>query len=258
MRRGILSLQRLFLVGVGLILLCYSLVLWANRAGRQETVTLIETTTIQDRLDTAKLRGPNSRFKKDANNDAALFQRHDPTDAITIGFAVTVTGCGSDPITEGAAVLKHSIHLASIHGNVGGRYNYQMYAIYHPDGERCATALEPLGYTLVKRNTPVAVKEIEGEFLRNNIERNGCCGEKELIKLEGEKETLFVAEVLRWTFVLWRTNVSHALKCSQSSFPNPSYYCYLYLLCSLHTDPASRGGPFRPRYPCLETPRRTV
>ena len=99
-----------------------------------------------------------------------------PAADVTIGFAVTVTGCGSDPITEGAAVLKHSIHLASVHGNIGGRYDYQMYAIYHPDGEDCAMPLKDLGYTLVRRETPVAVKDIEGDFLRENIEKNGCCG----------------------------------------------------------------------------------
>jgi hypothetical protein len=103
---------------------------------------------------------------------------------ITIGFAVTITGCGSDPITEGAAVLKHAIHLASVHGNLGGRYDYKMYAIYHPDGYSCAAALEDLGFTLLKRETPVAVKDIQGEFLRENIVKNGCCGEKELVKLE--------------------------------------------------------------------------
>ena len=108
----------------------------------------------------------------------------DTTDATTIGFAVTITGCGKEPITEGAAVLKHSIHLASIHGNLGGTYDYKMYAIYHPSGLKCAKTLEALGYTLVERETPVAVKDIEGEFLRSKIEKNGCCGEKELVKLE--------------------------------------------------------------------------
>jgi len=104
----------------------------------------------------------------------------------TIGFAVTITGCGSDPITEGAAVLMHSIHLASVHGNLGGRYDYQMYAMYHPDGESCAKSLADLGYTLVRRETPVAIQDIEGEVLRTKIANNGCCGEKELVKLEGK------------------------------------------------------------------------
>ena len=206
-RRRILSLQRIFPVCLGLTLLWYGLVLWANRTGKKET-TKVSTATTQERLETTKVRGvrgPKSPFKKDPAKDTSFQQTS--ADAITIGFAVTVTGCGSDPITEGAAVLKHSIHLASIHGNLGGRYSYQMYAIYHPDGERCATPLESLGYTLVKRDTPVAVNEIQGEYLRQNIEKNGCCGEKELIKLEGENAILFV-EVVGWNLSLWLTNVS--------------------------------------------------
>jgi hypothetical protein len=103
---------------------------------------------------------------------------------ITIGYAVTISGCGADAITEGAAVLKHSIHLVSSQGNKGGRYNYKMYAIYHPDAIDCALDLEDLGYTLLKRDTPVAVKDIQGDYLREKIEKNGCCGEKELVKLE--------------------------------------------------------------------------
>lgn len=106
-----------------------------------------------------------------------------PTD-VTIGFAVTVTGCGSDPITEGAAVLKHSIHMSSIHGNLGGRYDYKMYAIYHPEGKKCSEPLKELGYELLMRDTPVQVEDMGGEFLREKIRKNGCCGEKELVKLE--------------------------------------------------------------------------
>jgi hypothetical protein len=107
----------------------------------------------------------------------------EPT-GVTIGWAVSITGCGADSITEGAAVLKHSIHLTTVHGPMGGRYDYKMYAIYHPEGEKCARTLETLGYTLVKRETPVAVADIKGDFLRERIQKNGCCGEKEFIKLE--------------------------------------------------------------------------
>jgi len=102
----------------------------------------------------------------------------------TVAYAVSVTGCGADPITEGGAVLQHSIHRASSRGRLGGRYDYELYAIYHPDAEACALPLQDLGYTLLKRDTPVAVAEIQGDFLRSRIEKNGCCGEKELIKLE--------------------------------------------------------------------------
>jgi hypothetical protein len=67
---------------------------------------------------------------------------------------------------------------------MGGRYDYKLYAIYHPEGEKCAKTLTNLGYTLVERETPVAVENIKGQFLREKIHNNGCCGERELVKLE--------------------------------------------------------------------------
>jgi hypothetical protein len=108
----------------------------------------------------------------------------DVSKTTTIGFFVSVTGCGSDRLVDGAAVLKHSIHLASIHGNLGGRYDYKMHAIYHPDAAACVSILEELGYKLELREVPLRVQDIQGEFLRSRIESNGCCGAKELIKLE--------------------------------------------------------------------------
>ena len=79
-------------------------------------------------------------------------------------------------ILKGAAVLKYSIHQASIYGS--GRYDYKMYVIHHPDAAKCAKSLEDLGYELVERETPVKVEEIEGDYLRSRIEKNGCCGSK--------------------------------------------------------------------------------
>lgn len=103
----------------------------------------------------------------------------------TVAYCISVTGCGPDPITEGGAVLKHSIHRASSRGGtLGGRYDYALFAIVHPQAMACATPLQKLGYTLLVRETPVAVSEIRGDYLRSKIEVNGCCGEKELIKLE--------------------------------------------------------------------------
>jgi hypothetical protein len=69
-----------------------------------------------------------------------------------------------------------------MHGTLGGRYDYELYAIYHPDAEACVRPLEKLGYTLLKRPTPVNVSDIKGDFLRERIESNGCCGLKEICK----------------------------------------------------------------------------
>ena len=94
--------------------------------------------------------------------------------ATTIAYAVSVTGCGTDPLSEGAAVLAHSIHQASVRQKgSNARYDYKMYAIVHPDGMKCGSQLAELGYTVLQRETPVAVKDIEGEFLRTHIEANG-------------------------------------------------------------------------------------
>jgi hypothetical protein len=118
------------------------------------------------------------------STDAAAPATNQKNGIATIAFAVSVTGCGSDPITEGAAVLKHSIHRASVHGSLGGRYDYEMFAIYHPQAQECAEPLEKLGWKLLKREVFVKVSDIKGDYLREKIEKNGCCGEKELIKLE--------------------------------------------------------------------------
>lgn len=113
---------------------------------------------------------PAALLKGAGKSVAAAAQSTLPKDAPTIGYAVSVTGCGSDPLSEGAAVLKHSVHQAS---EAGGRYNYQMYAIVHPEGMSCGSQLGELGYKVLKRETPVAVKDIQGEFLRSRIEKNG-------------------------------------------------------------------------------------
>lgn len=186
-QRKIISLQLLVNACVALIILAYLAAFFAFVPGDSVGRIRVKKPTVEDDHHKLLLEPP----LKVADEQLQEHALHATGEAVQIGFAVTVTGCGSDPITEGAAVLKHSIHLSSVHGNRGGRYDYKMYAIYHPDGEQCALPLKDLGYTLVKRETPVAVKDIEGEFLRQNIEKNGCCGEKELVKLEGKIRYMF-------------------------------------------------------------------
>ena len=126
--------------------------------------------------------------------------RSSSNDPPKIAYAVSLTGCGgafnqttADPnarsfqIAEGAAVLAHSIHRASSRdasSGLGGRYDYELVAIYHPDAEPCVGILRELGYRLIRRDVFVEVEEIQGDFLRETIRSSGCCGEKELIKME--------------------------------------------------------------------------
>ena len=105
---------------------------------------------------------------------------------VVIAYAVSITSCPSSVdagLTDGAAVLSHSIALASSHPS--SRYrNYKLYALVHTDADasRCTGVLRSLGYEIVVVPTPVAVPDIRGAFLREKIVKNGCCGEKELIK----------------------------------------------------------------------------
>jgi hypothetical protein len=129
------------------------------------------------------------------------------TTTTTIGYVVTVTDCGEDgefpfPITEGAAVLYYSIqraHAAAAAAQTDDdaiSYDFKVYAVYHPAAAACAQTLAPLNYTLIQRDTPVAVPDIQGDYLRDHIHANGCCGERELIKLEAWRLTQHALVVL--------------------------------------------------------------
>jgi hypothetical protein len=98
----------------------------------------------------------------------------------TVGYAVTVTDCkpSDTEFFDGAAVLKHSIHLASLNS----KYNYRMYAFVHPDARECSPYLSKLGYEVQIRETPVQVSDINNTQLQRAT-RSGCCGAKEFMKL---------------------------------------------------------------------------
>eukprot|EP00934_Nitzschia_sp_Nitz4_P007495 Nitzschia sp. Nitz4//scaffold65_size103378//82391//86634//NITZ4_004480-RA/size103378-processed-gene-0.36-mRNA-1//1//CDS//3329556282//7485//frame0 len=98
-----------------------------------------------------------------------------------IAFAVTVTDWnpeGGRTLLDNAAVLKHSVDLASKES----RYDYHMLAFVHPDAQACATYLSKLGYQVQIRDTPFNETEIENQDLID-AQRNSCCGAKEYLKL---------------------------------------------------------------------------
>ena len=114
-----------------------------------------------------------------------------PAPRPVIAYTVTLTGCGGGQdarysrneamglITQGAAVLRHSIYLA----HESSKYDFRMYALVHPSAKECSEVMSKLGYTVLIRNTPFDRKDIKKVFLRENIDRASCCGEKEYIKL---------------------------------------------------------------------------
>lgn len=122
----------------------------------------------------------NKKSIRENNTPMVSPQTTENNTTTTIAYAVTVTGCGTDPLMEGAAVLQHSIRTrASRHP-----YGAHFVVFYPPSASACVEPLQALGFELLPRQVMVNVSDIRGEFLRTQITSNGCCGEKELLKLE--------------------------------------------------------------------------
>jgi len=99
----------------------------------------------------------------------------------TIAYAVSLTACGPF-LTEGAAVLQHSIHLASYPFG-GSNYAYKMYLFAHPSAKDCIEPFVKMGYNVLIKDTPINASEIKTDFFREHVVKTGCCGEKEFLKL---------------------------------------------------------------------------
>lgn len=119
----------------------------------------------------------------DEPNNSEL-ARSNPEGSKTIAYAVTVTSCKKKQLVmDGAAVLQHSIHLNSIRTmSSGSKYDYNMVAFVHPDGEDCMEILQLLNYTVMTKSVPFSLQQIRGNY-RRWANRTGCCGEKEWLKL---------------------------------------------------------------------------
>lgn len=113
----------------------------------------------------------------------------EPSPIIVVAYAISIVKCSdmqttSAGLIDAAIVLKHSVHLTSVHNpDSGSRYSYKMYAITHTNAVKCARRLEPFGFELIIRDSPVRQDQIKGEFLRKNIHKEYCCGADEFIKL---------------------------------------------------------------------------
>ena len=87
-------------------------------------------------------------------------------------------------LQDASIVLRHSIHQNSVQNpQSGSRYDYEMYAIVHEQAKACAPVLEDAGFKILIRDPPILASEIHGDFLRNNIQKEYCCGAHEFVKL---------------------------------------------------------------------------
>jgi len=110
----------------------------------------------------------------------------------TIAYAITVTNFQQPNRTtnetttklksnllDRAAVLHQSIKLAM---SQTSKYDYHIHAFVHPEAIGVKPYLERLGYIVHIKDTPFDVNKIENEYLKEK-QTNGCCGDKEYLKL---------------------------------------------------------------------------
>lgn len=136
------------------------------------------------------------RFKKSDGR----YEKLEESAPVVIAHAVSLIKCSKGSSVAGfldaAAVLRHSVHKNSVHyvpptssdypPQRRSRYSYKMYGIVHTSCQEHAKVLSKLGYEILVRDHPVKKEDIRGEWLRNHIEGENCCGSAEFIKLYGE------------------------------------------------------------------------
>jgi len=118
---------------------------------------------------------------------------------LKIAVAVTVTVDG--PYLDGAAVLQHSIRMTnSIH-------DVSMVAIVHPGVVTTRPALAKLGFEVIEFPPPITSAEIKGKHLRETIDKSGCCGTLELLKLYAWKLEQFDRVLAMDMDTIWMQNL---------------------------------------------------
>ena len=108
-----------------------------------------------------------------------------------MAYAISITDCDKKGdlgggLVDGAAVLKHSIHLVSSRNpQSGSKYDYHMVAFVHPIASECAAELEQLGYEVQMRETPVDISKTKNRRFYDRVTNpnSGCCAEREFLKL---------------------------------------------------------------------------
>lgn len=125
----------------------------------------------------APARGNLSLLKKHVSISPTFIPKVKPVPRKRYAFAITITKDGF--FLDGAAVLAYSIMKYSYLAN----YSISFVAFVHPNVSIARPGLTKLGFHVIEVPIPVNRTAIQFEFLREKIDKNGCCGSSELIKL---------------------------------------------------------------------------
>ncbi|CAM9249820.1 unnamed protein product, partial [Phaeothamnion confervicola] len=108
--------------------------------------------------------------------------RHHSSRAATVAYAVTVTrDDAAGPYLDGAAVLAQSID--EVCGAPTARYSCDLVAFVTLEVIAARPALAALGFRVLERPLPVPLVEVRDAATRAKLEKGGCCGAAELLKL---------------------------------------------------------------------------
>jgi hypothetical protein len=145
--------------------------------------TTASSLNIQRRNDYSELTAPVE--EPSPNASSTMLRYSNSTTAIVVAYAISVSSCHekNDNVTpsvvDGAAVLGYSIRNASIRS----RYSYRLYAFVHHDAQNCNRELAKLGWQVMIKDVPFEMSDIQDEGLQQAIPLQGCCGEREFLKL---------------------------------------------------------------------------
>jgi hypothetical protein len=112
---------------------------------------------------------------------------------IKVAYAISLIECTDNHksghsskagLQDASIVMRHSIHQNSVRNpSSGSNYDYEMYAIIHEQAKACASVLQDAGFITLIRDPPILEKDIQDEYLRENIHKEVCCGVHEFVKL---------------------------------------------------------------------------
>ena len=105
-----------------------------------------------------------------------------------IAYAITITKDGF--FQDGAAVLAYSIIKSS---KEQCEFDIAFVAFVHPSVTTSRPMLTKLGFHVIEAPKPINVTAISPAFpfLRDKMDKNGCCGSLELIKLNSYRLTQY-------------------------------------------------------------------
>ena len=137
------------------------------------TTTTTTTTTTTENLSNSIGMDMNSTTSTNTTEDLSR----------TIAYAISLIKChdkqtNTRGLIDAALVLRHSVHMTSSRNpESGSKYDYHMIALIRNHTRRCANVLYTLGFDdVIVVEDPIVREDIRGQDLRENIQKEWCCG----------------------------------------------------------------------------------